>query len=341
MKVALGMSGGVDSSAAALILKNSGYDVLGITLKLFGESDADAKTVCDKLKIEHRIIDLTELFKKTVISDFISQYQLGATPNPCIVCNEKIKFGAMLEYALSQKAEMTATGHYAVIEKNGDRFLLKKPADISKDQTYVLYGLSQYQLSHTLFPLGNLSKAQVRDIAEENGFVNAKKKDSQDICFVEDGDYAKFIADMTGEVPEKGYFTDINGNILGEHKGLINYTVGQRKGLGIALGKPAFVIEKNTDNKQVVLGDEDCLFKKNVLINNTNFIPFDNISGDIKCLAKLRYRHKEEPCIIHPVSKTQVLIEFEKPQRAPAKGQSAVFYDGDYCLGGGIIEKGY
>lgn len=339
MKVALGMSGGVDSSTSALILKNKGFDVSGVTLKLFGESDKDAKAVCDRLGISHRVIDLTELFKDTVIADFISEYQNGRTPNPCIVCNEKIKFGAMLNDVLAQDGELIATGHYAVIENHNGRFLIKKPTDLSKDQTYVLYGLTQFQLSHTLFPLGDLTKTQVREIAAENGFINANKKDSQDICFVPDGDYVGFIERQLGISAKKGAFTDINGNVLGEHSGLINYTIGQRKGLGIALGRPAFVIEKDPLNNTVTLGDEKYLFKKNVNVKNVNFIPFDKLNGDLKCFAKLRYRHTEQPCILHPISETEVMIEFEKPQRAPAKGQSAVFYDGDYVIGGGIIKQ--
>ena len=341
MKAALGMSGGVDSSIAAYLLKEEGYNVNGITLKLFGESDKDAKAVCDKLSINHRVIDMSELFKNTVIADFISEYGCGRTPNPCIVCNEKIKFGAMLNSVLAENGEMIATGHYAEIEKQNGRFLIKKPVDLSKDQTYVLYGLTQFQLSHTLFPLGSLTKAQVRDIAAEKGFINANKKDSQDICFVPDGDYVGFIERQTGILLKKGNFIDLDGKVLGEHKGHICYTVGQRKGLGIALGHPAFVIEKDPETNNIVLGDEEHLFKKNVFVKNVNFIPFDNLNGDFKCSAKLRYRHSEQPAIIHPVSETEVVIEFNEPQRAPAAGQSAVFYDGDYLIGGGIIEKGF
>ncbi len=340
MKISLGMSGGVDSSVAALILKNKGYEVSGVTLKLFGDLDKDAKAVCERLLISHRVIDLTELFKNTVITDFINEYENGRTPNPCIVCNEKIKFGAMLQNILQNSGEAVATGHYAKILNQNGRFLLAKPTDLSKDQTYVLYGLSQDVLSKTVFPLGELTKKEVRDLAEENGFINATKKDSQDICFVPDGDYAKFIAEITGKPTEKGFYTDIFGKKLGEHQGQLHYTIGQRKGLGIALGKPQFVIKKNAAENTVILGDEENLFYKNVLVKNINYLPFDTLSGDIKIKAKLRYRHTEQPAILHPVSKNSAIIEFLIPQRAPAPGQSAVFYDGDIVIGGGIIEKG-
>ncbi len=341
MKVSLGMSGGVDSSVSALVLIQSGYTVKGVTLKLFGSADNDAKTVCEKLNIEHKAVDLSDYFRKTVISDFISEYQNGRTPNPCIVCNEKIKFGKMLTLAENENEDFIATGHYANISEENGRFLLSKPKDLSKDQTYVLYGLNQHQLSRTLFPLGNLTKAEVREIAEQNGFINANKKDSQDICFVPDGDYAKFISANTNIPMKEGNFTDINGKILGTHKGLINYTVGQRKGLGIALGKPAFVVEKRTEDNTVVLGDEPLLFKKNVLVKNVNYIPFDTLKGDMNVKAKLRYRHTESDAVLHPISENEVLIEFKEPQRAPALGQSAVFYDGETVIGGGIIEKSY
>ena len=226
-----------------------------------------------------------------------------------------------------------------VEQSENGRYLLKKAADKSKDQTYVLYCLTQEQLSRTLFPLGKLTKTEVREIAAENGFVNAKKPDSQDICFVPDGDYAAFIERYTGKTAAKGDFTDINGKVLGEHKGIIRYTVGQRKGLGIALGKPQFVISKSAENDTVVLGDESELFYKRVLVSGLNFIPFDNLEGEMRVTAKLRYRHTEQPAVIYPTD-GGVIVEFEKPQRAPSPGQAAVFYDGDIVVGGGTIVKG-
>ncbi|MGN0494453.1 MAG: tRNA 2-thiouridine(34) synthase MnmA [Acutalibacteraceae bacterium] len=354
-RIMTGMSGGVDSSVCAALLLKAGYEVEGVTLRLYdGEdydagltktccslSDAeDAKAVCVRLKIPHYVFNFKDAFRQDVIENFINEYTAGRTPNPCIECNRKIKFAAMLDRAKVLGYDKIATGHYAVVEQaeNG-RYLLKKAADSSKDQTYVLYCLTQEQLSRTLFPLGGLTKDQVREIAAENGFVNAKKPDSQDICFVPDGDYAAFIERQRGETARHGDFTDINGRILGEHKGIIRYTVGQRKGVGIALGKPAFVISKNAETDTVVLGDEDGLFYKRVLVDRLNFIPFDNLEGQMWVTAKLRYRHTEQPAVIYP-SDGRVIVEFDEPQRAPSPGQAAVFYDGDIVVGGGTIVKG-
>jgi len=341
MNILLGMSGGVDSSASAIVLKNMGHNVSGLTLKLLCDCDEDAKSVCDKIGIPYEILNLENDFRNTVIENFLSEYLRGATPNPCIVCNENIKFGKMLDYALSKGFDKIATGHYAKIEEQNGRFLLKKPTDINKDQTYVLYGLTQHQLSHTLFPLGNLTKEEARNIAEMGGLVNARKKDSQDICFVPDGDYAAFIEKNLNKKLPIGNFTNVSGKILGKHKGIIHYTIGQRKGLGIALGKPCFVIDKNAETGDVVLGDEEFLFCKMVNVEKVNFIPFNKLENDIRAKVKLRYRHTEQWATIHPTGENSVVVEFDEPQRAPAIGQSAVFYDGDYCIGGGLIKKGY
>lgn len=342
MKVLTGMSGGVDSSVSAACLLNSGYDVTGVTLSLCSQavSEADAAaSVCKGLNIEHKTVDLREDFGKFVISDFISEYEKGRTPNPCIVCNKSIKFGKMLEIAKEGGFDKIATGHYAVIKRQGDRYLLERAADNSKDQTYVLYCLSQEQLAHSLFPLGELTKPQVREIAKELGFVNADKADSQDICFVPDGDYANFITSYTGKTYREGEYVDISGNVLGRHKGIINYTIGQRKGLGIALGKPQFVISKDAKSGRVILGDEENLFYNRVEVEDVNFIPFDNLTSPLWVTAKLRYGTREDEAVIHPTEKG-VLIEFEKPQRAPSSGQSAVFYDGSTVIGGGRIVGG-
>lgn len=344
-KVMLGMSGGVDSSVAALLLLEEGYDVKGATLKLHDEANdpladiKDAKSVCEKIGIQHYAFDLSDDFKKYVTDNFIGEYLRARTPNPCIECNKNIKFGKMLEKAQENGCDYIATGHYARIKEKNGRFLLLKAKDLSKDQSYVLYPLTQYQLSKSIFPLGELSKAQARQKAEENGFVNANKKDSQDICFVPDGDYVSFI-EKGGYISKSGDYVDINGNKLGEHSGIVRYTVGQRKGLGIALGKPAFVIEKDAESEKVTLGDEEHLFYKKILVENVNFIPFDKLDSEMRVTAKLRYRHNEQPAIIRPYDDDKILIEFDEPQRAPSPGQSAVFYDGDIVVGGGIILKG-
>ena len=340
-KVLLGMSGGVDSSTAALLLKEQGYDVTGLTLKLCkedkGQDLADAKAVCEKIGINHITLDLKNEFYEKVISAFINDYKNGLTPNPCLECNKYIKFGIMLDFALKNGFQKIATGHYARVEREGDRFILKKATDISKDQSYVLYSLTQHQLSHLLLPLGGLSKAQIREKAEKSGLVNATRPDSQDICFVPDGDYASFIEKTDGFVSQKGDYVDINGTFLGKHEGVINYTIGQRKGLGIALGKPQFVIDKNAQTNTVILGDEEHLFKTEVLVKDVNFIPFGRLEKEMNVKAKLRYRHKESPCVISPLENGKVKIVFSDPQRAPSAGQAAVFYDGNTVVGGGKI----
>lgn len=340
-KVLVGMSGGVDSSAAALILRNDGFRVSGVTLKLCSEDKpkdlADAKAVCEKLGIEHITLDLKKEFNDYVISDFISQYKKGCTPNPCLVCNKYIKFGKMLDKAIELGYDKIATGHYARVEEKNGRFILLRAADKSKDQSYVLYSLTQHQLSHLVLPLGELTKPQIRQMAEEAELISADRPDSQDICFVPDGDYAAFIEKTDGFKSEKGDYVDLDGNVLGEHQGIIHYTIGQRKGLGIALGKPQFVIEKTAETGRVVLGDEEHLFKKTVTVADVNFIPFDALTEEMRVTAKLRYRHIEQPATIKPLAEGKVEIIFDEPQRAPSTGQAAVFYDGDTVVGGGII----
>lgn len=341
-KVLVGMSGGVDSSVCASLLQNDGYEVLGITLDLFGDttqSQSDAKAVCDSLGIEHTVYNLKNEFKGFVIDNFINEYVNGRTPNPCIVCNRTIKFGEMLKLADKLGCDKIATGHYAkTIEKDG-RFLLCRGDDKSKDQSYVLYCLTQEQLSRTVFPLASHSKDEVRATAEGLNLVNANKKDSQDICFVPDGDYAAFIEKTADFVSQTGNYLDINGKVLGQHKGVIRYTIGQRKGLGIALGKPAFVIDKNPNTNEVIIGDEEHLFYNKVYIENLNFILFDKLEGEMQVYCKLRYRHTEQPATIKPY-KNGVLVEFDEPQRAPSPGQAAVFYNGDIVVGGGTIVCG-
>ncbi len=340
-KVLVGMSGGVDSSVCAKVLEDLGYAVGGMTLSLCETANdtsiADAKSVCDKMGIEHFAIDLKDEFKNYVMSDFINEYKIGNTPNPCIVCNKYIKFGIMLDKAVELGFDKIATGHYARVEKVGDRYLLKRAKDLSKDQSYVLYNLTQEKLGKVLFPLGDYTKPEIRTIAENAGFVNANRPDSQDICFVPDGDYAAFIERNDDYKSVEGDYVDINDNFLGKHKGVINYTIGQRKGLGIALGKPQFVIDKCAKTNKVVLGDEEHLFKTKVYVKDVNFIPFDDLENEMKVSVKLRYRHEPSEAIIRKKENGIVEIEFSAPQRAPSPGQSAVFYDGDTVVGGGII----
>lgn len=348
--VLVGMSGGVDSSVAALQLKNKGFSITGVTLKLWCDENSsterndgyfkdaeDAKSVCERLKAEHTVFDFTDIFKECVIDKFVNEYKNGNTPNPCIECNKLVKFGAMLSKAESLGYDFIATGHYARISQNNGRFLLSRPKDVLKDQTYVLYVLSQNQLSKTLFPLGDLTKAQVREIARENGFVNSDRKDSQDICFVPDGKYYEFINRYTGKKATPGKYIDLNGKIIGENLGFECYTVGQRKGLGMGFGKPMYVISKNSKENTVTLGEETELFSKTVLVKDVNFIVSDKLNAPLKCKGKLRYRQKEEDCILHQLDETTLLAEFDKPQRAITPGQAAVFYDGEYVVAGGTI----
>ncbi len=340
-KVLIGMSGGVDSSVTAKLLLDMGYTVAGMTLTLCENDNEnsirDAKSVCDKLGIEHYVLDLRKEFQNFVIKDFIEEYKNGNTPNPCIVCNKYIKFGAMLDKAEVLGFDKIATGHYARVCFENNRYILKKATDISKDQSYVLYNLTQEKLSRVLFPLGNYTKSEIREIAVENGFVNADRPDSQDICFVPDGDYASFIQNNDNFVSPMGEYVDLNGSVLGKHKGIIHYTLGQRKGLGIALGKPQFVIDKNSKTNRVVLGDEKHLFKTTVRVKNVNFIPFDSLQSEMQVYSKLRYRHNAAKSKIKALENGDVEIIFREPQRAASPGQSAVFYDGDTVVGGGII----
>ncbi|MBQ2266731.1 MAG: tRNA 2-thiouridine(34) synthase MnmA [Clostridia bacterium] len=341
-KVLVGMSGGVDSSSCAAVLKAQGFEVGGITLMLCGIGDEqnikDAKSVCDTLNIPHYTANLEKEFTRFVKDYFVNEYINGNTPNPCLECNRHIKFGAMLDKAIELGYDKIATGHYAKIKKRDDgRFLLYRADDLSKDQSYVLYSLTQKQLAHTLFPLGDKTKAESREIAAKNNLICADRPDSQDICFVPDGDYAAFIENHSNFKSVQGNYLSIDGKVLGKHQGVIHYTLGQRKGLGIALGKPQFVIDKNAETNEVVLGDEEHLFKTEIIVRDVNFIPFDKLENPITAKVKLRYRHEPSEATIYPLENNCVKMIFEKPQRAASPGQAAVFYDGDMCLGGGII----
>ena len=344
----------MDSSVAAYLTKQHGFDCVGITMKLFENEDiglvntrtccslddvADARAVAHKLDMPFYVADFTDDFKAEVIERFISAYKNGATPNPCIDCNRYMKFEKLYFRGKQLEADYIVSGHYARIEydNSSKRWLLKKAVDDTKDQSYVLYSMTQEQLQHTLLPLGGLQKSEVREIAEAQGFINAHKRDSQDICFVPDGDYAKFIEGYTGETYAEGNFVDKQGNVLGLHKGLVRYTIGQRKGLGIAFQKPMYVCEKNVENNTVTLCEDSELFTQSFEASDFNWIAIERPLSPIRVKAKVRYKHTEQWSTAERISHEIVRIEFDEPQRAIAKGQAVVLYDGDIVVGGGTI----
>lgn len=348
------MSGGVDSSVAAYIMKEKGYECMGVTMKLFhndevGVSKAhsccslddveDARSVARQLEIPYYVFGFSDLFKETVIDKFVNAYENGCTPNPCIDCNRFLKFNKLYHRAVELGYDYVVTGHYARIEfdEESGRYLLKKGLDPAKDQSYVLYSLTQEQLSHTQFPLGDMDKPETRRIAEEQGFVSAHKHDSQDICFVQDGDYAHFIETYTGKEFPHGNFVDTSGNILGEHKGIIHYTIGQRKGLGIAFGEPMFVCAINPQTNTVTLGKSSDLFTDTLTAKDINLISVPKIDGAIRLKAKVRYRQTEQWATVTQTDEDTIKVKFDEPQRAITKGQAVVLYDGDTVVGGGTI----
>ena len=353
-KALIAMSGGVDSSVAAYLMKERGFDCTGITLKLFDRDNEeestekaccslddieDARNVCRRLGIPYYVYNFKDSFRETVISRFIEAYETGRTPNPCIDCNRFIKFEKLLRRADELDFDCVVTGHYATVEYNAEsgRYLLKKSVDLSKDQSYVLYSLTQEQLKKTVFPLGEMTKEQTRALAEKLGLINANKHDSQDICFVPDGDYARFIEEYTGKTYPCGDFVDESGRVLGEHKGIIRYTIGQRKGLGLALPHPMYVKEKNLAENKVVLCENAALFSKELLANDLNLIAFDKIEEPLRVCARVRYNQKEQPATVYQLDSDTIRVVFDEPQRAISKGQAVVLYDGDYVLGGGTI----
>lgn len=353
-KALIAMSGGVDSSLAAKLMKDKGFDCIGCTMKLYQNEDIgversrtccflddveDARSVAYKLGMPFYVFNFTVAFRNTVVQKFIESYENGITPNPCIDCNRYMKFDKLYERAKILGCDYIVTGHYARIEYDGERYLLKKALDETKDQSYVLYSMTQEQLAHTMFPLGNMRKTEVRQCAEENGFINADKPDSQDICFVPDGDYASVIELSTGKKINPGNFVDKQGNILGQHKGIIHYTIGQRKGLGISSTEPMYVCEIRSKDGSVVLGSNDDLFSCEADVSDFNWISGEVPQSEFRCKVKVRYRQVEQWAQVTPTGADTVHIIFDEPQRAIAPGQAAVLYDGDTVLGGGTLYK--
>lgn len=345
-KVMIAMSGGVDSSVAAYLMQKEGYECMGATMKLYDKAcgaadDAkDAAKVAEAFSMPFELLDFTDAFDAAVIKRFVNTYMEGGTPNPCIECNRYLKFHRLMQRMQELDYDYVATGHYARIEycEESGRYLLKKGIDESKDQSYVLYNLTQEQLAHTLFPLGNYHKTEIRQMAEEMGFVNADKPDSQDICFVPDGDYAAFIESYCGKTFEEGDFVTEDGKVLGRHKGIIRYTIGQRKGLGLALPEPMYVCQKCMDTNTVVLGRNEDLFHTTLEADELNWIAFEDVTYPVRCKAKIRYKQKEADATIEKIGEDRVRVCFDEPQRGITTGQAVVFYDGDKVLGGGKIK---
>lgn len=345
--VVVGMSGGVDSSVAAYLLKEQGYHVIGVTMQIWQEDESkccgvtavdDARRVADELGIPFYVMNFKKEFKERVIDYFIEEYLHGRTPNPCIACNRHVKWDALLKRSMDIGADCIATGHYARIDRlpNG-RYSIRRAATMQKDQTYALYNLTQEQLERTLMPVGDYTKEEIRAIAEKIGLIVANKPDSQDICFVPDGDYASFIDKNTTEEILEGNFVTSKGEILGRHKGITHYTVGQRKGLGIALGYPAFVLEIRPETNEVVIGSNEESMSRIVRANNLNFMAIEDLTEPMRVFAKIRYNHKGAWCTIEKCGEDEVVCHFEEAQRAITPGQAIVFYEGEYVLGGGTI----
>jgi tRNA-specific 2-thiouridylase len=342
MKALIGMSGGVDSSVAVHLTMQAGFDCIGGTMLLHDstpEAALDAAAVAERMGIPFRVFDLSSLFREKVMDAFVSCYEQGLTPNPCVVCNRYLKFGAFLDIAREMGCDYVVTGHYARIEERDGRFLLKKAADEAKDQTYFLYTLTQEQLKHTLFPLGSLTKTEARAIAEALGLLNAKKRDSQDICFIPDGDYMAFMERHTNKIYEGGNYLDLQGNMVGQHRGAVAYTLGQRKGLGLAMGAPVYVCGKDMAANTVTVGPNEALFHSALRANDWNWIAIEDLKEPVRVTAKARSRMREEPATVYPEENGFARVEFDEPQRAITPGQSVVLYDGDTVIGGGTITE--
>ncbi|MDD2573678.1 MAG: tRNA 2-thiouridine(34) synthase MnmA [Firmicutes bacterium] len=355
-RVVMAMSGGVDSSVAAALLLEKGYEVIGVTMQIWPDTGErlkreggccslsaveDARRVADRLGIPYYVMNFKDYFQKKVIDYFVKEYMEGKTPNPCIACNRYVKFEELLRRAKSLDAFYIATGHYAKIEYDGerDRFLLKKSITVEKDQTYALYNMTQYQLGHTLMPLGDYTKDKTRDIAKNLGLTVADKPDSQEICFVDDNNYGRFITQQTSREIHRGNFVDTMGNVLGRHKGIVHYTIGQRKGLGLALGKPVYVVEIDAKNNVVVIGEEYELFGKGFVVDDVNYISIAKLEEPLRVKVKIRYSAKPADAHIYPREDNSVEVRLDVPQRAITPGQSAVFYIGDLVMGGGVIKE--
>jgi tRNA-uridine 2-sulfurtransferase len=344
MKIAVAMSGGVDSSFAAALLQQQGHEVFGVTMRLSPSSGADnavrdAAKVADKLGIPHFVFDFQDEFTKTVISYFCREYAAARTPNPCVLCNHLIKFGALWEKVKEMGAEALATGHYAAITKEQDRYLLKKGTDLNKDQSYFLYRLTQEQLSRTLFPLAALSKDKVKSLARDMALPTAFRPESQEICFIPDNDYAGFLREHARFTAVPGRITDGVGKRLGEHNGIFNYTIGQRKGLGIAAPEPLYVTGIDASSNTVTVGGKEGVYSSELVAGELNWIASASPSRPFRTSARIRYRHQEAEALVTPMDDDKVYIKFTTPQMAITPGQSVVFYDGEVVLGGGTILK--
>ena len=350
MKALIGMSGGVDSSVAAYLTQQAGFSCVGATMRLYAGEDQegtccslddveDARSVAYRLGIPFYVFNFSEDFRQSVMDDFVRCYEAGLTPNPCIQCNRHLKFDRFLRRAQELGCDYIVTGHYARIQQNPDsgRWELRKALDEAKDQTYFLYTLTQEQLAHTRFPLGELTKAQAREIAESQGFINAKKRDSQDICFVPDGDYAAFLSRYTGKTYPQGDYLDLSGKVVGRHKGAVAYTLGQRKGLNLAMGEPVYVCSKDMAKNTVTVGPNEALMSTSLLANDCNWIAIDQPQQPVRVQAKARSRMAAQPATVYPLEDGTVRLVFDSPQRAITPGQAVVFYDGDTVLGGATI----